>query len=54
MKNRSWLTSIGILIYVISSIIDRFFYKISDYIYIPLIVIGIVLCIIGFIKDKKQ
>ena len=54
MKNRSWLTSIGILIYVISSIIDRFFYKIPNYIYIPLIVIGIVVLIIVFIKDKKQ
>ena len=54
MKDRSLLTSIGILIYLIVSIIDKFFYKIPDYIYIPIAVIGIVICIIGFIKDRNK
>ena len=54
MKDRSFLTSIGILIYLIVSIIDKFFYKIPDYIYIPIAVIGIVICIIGFIKDRNK
>lgn len=43
MKERSFIGSLGILLYVVLSLIDRFFYKIPDYIYIPLMVLGIVI-----------
>lgn len=45
-------TQIGILIYVILSIIDRFIIKIEDYIYIPITVLAIVFIILGFVKQK--
>ncbi len=54
MKERSFIGSLGILLYVVLSLIDRFFYKISDYIYIPLMVLGIVIIIVGFVIDKKN
>lgn len=54
MKERSFIGSIGILLYVVLSLIDRFFYKIPDYIYIPLMVLGIVIIIVGFVIDKKN
>jgi hypothetical protein len=54
MKERSFIGSIGILLYVVLSIIDRFFYKIPDYIYIPLAILGIVIIIVGFVIDKKK
>ena len=54
MKERSFIGSIGILLYVVLSLIDRFFYKIADYIYIPLTILGIVIIIVGFVIDKKK
>ena len=54
MKERSFIGSIGILLYVMLSLIDRFFYKIPDYIYIPLAIFGIVIIIVGFVIDKKK
>ena len=54
MKDRSILTSIGILSYLIVSIIDRFFYKIPDYIYILIVVIAIIVWVIGFMKDRNK
>ena len=54
MKKRSFIGSLGILLYVVLSLIDRFFYKIPDYIYIPLMVLGIVIIIVGFVIDKKN
>ena len=54
MKERSYIGSLGILLYVVLSLIDRFFYKIPDYIYIPLMVLGIVIIIVGFVIDKKN
>ena len=54
MKERSFIGSIGILLYVVLSLIDRFFYKIPDYIYIPLAILGIVIIIVGFVKDKNK
>lgn len=53
MKKRNILVSVGIIIYVVSSIIDRFFYKIPDYVYIPIAILGILIIIVGFIKAKK-
>ena len=54
MKERSLISSIGILIYLVISIIDRFFYKIPDVVYIPVAVIGILIIIAGFLIDKKR
>ena len=54
MKERSFIVSLGILLYVVLSIIDRFFYKISDYVYIPLAILGIAIIIVGFIIGKKK
>ncbi|MEE0878499.1 MAG: hypothetical protein UH788_04415 [Treponemataceae bacterium] len=54
MKERSFIGSLGILLYVVLSLIDRFFYKIPDYIYIPLMVLGIVIIIVGFVIDKNN
>ena len=54
MKERSFIGSLGILLYIVLSLIDRFFYKIPDYIYIPLMILGIVIIIVGFVIDKKD
>ena len=54
MKERSFLGSLGILIYVTLSLIDRFFYKIPDSIYIPFAVFGIAIIIVGFVIDKRK
>lgn len=54
MKERSFLGSIGILLYVVLSLIDKFFYKIPDYIYIPLAILGIVIIIAGFVIDNNK
>ena len=54
MKNRSFIGSIGILLYVVLSLIDRFFYQIPDYIYIPLAILGIGIIIAGLVIDKKK
>lgn len=54
MKERSFIGSIGILLYVVLSLVDRFFYQIPDYIYIPLAILGIVIIIAGFVVDKKK
>lgn len=54
MKEKDWLVSLGIIIYIVLSGVDRFVYKIPDYLYIPFAIIGIVLIIIGIIKDKNK
>lgn len=53
VKERSLIISIGILLYVIMSVVDRFIVSIPDWIYIPIAILGIALIIIGFIKSKK-
>lgn len=54
MRDRSFISSIGILIYVLLSIVDRFLYRMPDYIYILVAVIGIFIIIFGFIYDKVE
>ena len=54
MKDRSHLISIGIVIYIVMSGVDRFVYHIPNIIYIPLAILGIALILIGFFKDKSQ
>ena len=52
MKERSYLISVGIVIYIVMSAVDRFIYHIPNVIYIPLAILGITLILIGFFKDK--
>ena len=54
MKERSFIGSIGIILYVVLSLIDRFLYQIHDYIYIPLAILGFVIIIVGFVMGKKK
>ena len=54
MKNKNVLISIGIIIYILVSGIDRFVYKIPDTIYILVALIGIILILVGFYKDRHK
>ena len=54
MKESSYLISVGIVIYIVMSAVDRFIYHIPNIIYIPLAILGITLILIGFFKDKSQ
>ncbi|MBR4278745.1 MAG: hypothetical protein IKT34_01085 [Clostridia bacterium] len=53
MKDRSLFSTVGIIIWIITSAVDKFVYKIPNPIYIVLAVIGLALIIAGFIKDRK-
>ena len=50
---KNWLISLGILIYIVLSGIDRFIFKVPNYLYIPIAIIGITIIIAGFRTDKK-
>lgn len=52
MKDKNILISVGIIIYIAMSGIDRFVYHIPNVIYIPAAIFGIALILIGFFKDK--
>lgn len=55
MKRKlSIFTIIGILIYVIMTITDRFIVKLEDYIYIPIAIVGIAFIFIGIIIDRRR
>lgn len=54
MSKGDLLRSIGILLYVVLSFIDRFCFGIANYIYIPVALIGIMFIIVGFILNKKE
>lgn len=46
--------SIGFIIYVIVSVIDKFLIKINDYIYIFIMIFAIIIIIIGMTKNKSK
>ena len=52
--NKDGFIIVGMLIYLVTSIINRFFVAIPDAVYIPLAVVGIVLMIAGIRLGKKQ
>ena len=52
MKDKNILISMGIIIYIVMSGIDRFVYHIPNVMYIPVAILGIALILIGFFKDK--
>lgn len=53
-RNSDTSISIGILIYVVFSSIDRFIIRISDYIYIPIMLIAAAIIIIDLVRNKKS
>ncbi len=44
------LTCIGVLIYVVASVFNRFVKRIPDAVYIPLAIVGISFIVIGFVR----
>jgi prepilin signal peptidase PulO-like enzyme (type II secretory pathway) len=54
MKGKNILISVGIVIYIVLSGIDRFVYHIPNIIYIPAAILGIALILTGFFKDKSK
>ena len=54
MKDKSILICVGIIIYIVMTVIDRVVYHIPNVIYIPVAIFGIVLILIGFFKDKSK
>ena len=48
------LLGIGLLIFVVITIVQRFIKTISDWIAIPLLVVAIVLIIVGGLKIKER
>lgn len=54
MKKRNPLIGIGAIFYLILSIIDRFIFKVPNYIYIPIAIIGIILIMVGLFKERKN
>ena len=54
MKDKSILMSIGFIIYIVMSGIDRLIYHIPNMIYIPIAILGIVLILIGCFKNKSK
>ena len=54
MKERSYIGSIGILLYVVLSLIDRFIFEIPNCIYIPVAILGILIVVVGILIDRKR
>lgn len=55
MKGKmSSLMKIGVFIYVIYSLVDRFIVGIPNIVAIPVMILGIVMIVIGFIKTPKD
>ena len=52
-KELGLLPSIDISIYVLTSLVDRFIFKLPDYIYISVIVIAIIMMVIGAVQNRK-
>ena len=55
MKNKrfNYIGSIGIVLYVIITLIDRVIYKLPDLIYIISLLIALVFVVIGIIKSRR-
>jgi len=54
MKNKSILPTIGIIIYLILSIVDKFMIKLPWYLYISIGIFSIILIILGIVKERKK
>lgn len=55
MKNKkfNYMGSIGIILYIIITLIDRVIYKLPDLIYIISLLIALVFVVIGIIKSRR-
>lgn len=55
MKNKkfNYMGSIGIILYIIVTLIDRVIYKLPDLIYIFSLLIALVFVVIGIIKSRR-
>ena len=53
-KKLNYIGSIGIILYVIITLIDRVIYKLPDLIYIISLLIALVFVIIGIVLDKRK
>jgi hypothetical protein len=53
-RNSSTSISIGVLIYVILMSIDKFIIRVSEHIYIPIMLTAGVIIIIDFIRNRKS
>lgn len=53
-KNFNYMGSIGIVLYVIITLIDRVIYKLPDLIYIISLLIALVFVVIGIIKSRRS
>ena len=53
MKDKNILISMGIIINIVMSGIDRFVYHIPNVMYIPVAILGIALILIGFFKEPS-
>lgn len=52
-KKFNYMGSIGIILYVIITLIDRVVYKLPDLIYIISLLIALVFVVIGIIKSRR-
>lgn len=54
MKQGNWISCIGMIAYIITSIIDKMIQRVPDYIYIPVGILAIVLILWGQYKNRKN
>lgn len=52
-KKLNYIGSIGIILYIIITLIDRVIYKLPDLIYIISLLIALVFVVIGIIKSRR-
>lgn len=54
-KNKfNYFGSIGIILYIVISLVDRAIYKMPDLIYILFMLVAITLVIVGIVIDRKN
>lgn len=52
MKNKSILPVVGIIMYLMLSITDKFIVSVPDLVYIIVGIFSIILIVIGLVKDR--
>lgn len=50
----SILTMLGVVVYVVYSLVDRFIVEIPDIVAIPVIILGTILILTGIVKTPKD
>ena len=48
------LIALGVLIYVLLSCLDRFIVSVPNFIYIPVMIVGIALVLVGGIQKRRK